>query len=183
MTANSEALVIRRARPADRDWIASVHAQLYARDEQFDESFGALVEHVLEAFFENHDPARECGLIAERKGRPVGSVFCAREDDVTARLRLFLLLPEARGRGIGQMLHDALLGFAAEAGYGRIVLATHESHQAACRLYARNGWELLSRKPVHSFGRDLVELAFAKVLTKNLQSGRSDPLAPGARGR
>jgi hypothetical protein len=36
-------------------------------------------------------------------------------------------------------------------------LWTHESHRAACALYAQNGWQLVSSKPVRSFGCDLVE--------------------------
>ncbi len=74
-----------------------------------------------------------------------------------AKLRLFLLEPEARGRGLGQRLLDACLGFARAAGYRRLELWTHESHRAACALYARNGFRLVGSRPVRSFGQDLVE--------------------------
>lgn len=167
-------IAIRPAEPGDQGWITRSHDQLYQRDEGFDETFGPLVASVLARFFAQHDPSCERGFIAEANGRPLGCVFVMREDAEAARLRLFLLLPEARGQGIGQKLHDALLGFCRASGYDRIVLSTHESHAAACRLYQRNGWKILSRKPVRSFGNDLIELAFGK----NLQSGREDPLAP-----
>jgi len=36
-------------------------------------------------------------------------------------------------------------------------LATHESHRAACALYARNGWRIATSHPVRSYGCDLVE--------------------------
>jgi RimJ/RimL family protein N-acetyltransferase len=51
---------------------------------------------------------------------------------------------------------DRCLAFAREAGYARIVLSTHESHRAACALYARSGWRLVASHPVRSYGRDLV---------------------------
>jgi len=44
-----------------------------------------------------------------------------------------------------------------DAGYTDMQLWTHESHLAACALYARTGWTLTDSKPVRSFGRDLVE--------------------------
>jgi GNAT superfamily N-acetyltransferase len=167
-------VTVRRAEPADQAWITQSHAELYQRDEGFDATFGPLVANVLSRFFASHDETCETGLIAEANGSRLGCVFVMREDAQTARLRLFLLLPEARGQGIGQRLHDALLQFASDAGYARIALSTHESHAAACRLYRRNGWKILSRNPVRSFGNDLIELAWAK----NLQSERDDPLAP-----
>ena len=45
------------------------------------------------------------------------------------------------------------LAFARDAGYVRMVLSTHESHRAACALYARTGWSLTAAAPVRSYGR------------------------------
>ena len=47
--------------------------------------------------------------------------------------------------------------FAQASGYLEIWLMTHESHKAAYALYRSAGWQLESTKPVHSFGKDLVE--------------------------
>ena len=141
----------------DTDWLVRQHADLYAQNDGFDDTFGPLVRSILDDFIAAHDPLCEHGWIAERQGERLGSIFCVREDDRTAKLRLFLLVPEARGLGLGRRLLERCMGFAREAGYTGMTLWTHESHAAACALYARNGWDMVGSKPVHSFGQDLME--------------------------
>ncbi len=151
--------------PGDADWLVERHAALYARDDGFDESFGALVREIVDGFLDAHEPACERGIVAERDDALLGSIFCVKGDGPgIAKLRLFLLEPEARGQGLGQRLLDACLGFAREAGYARMRLWTHESHRAACALYARNGFVLTASKPVRSFGVDLVEQSWERSL-------------------
>ena len=154
---------IRPATEADFDWIVARHAERYARDEGFDDTFGPLVAGILVEFFACHDPERERGWIAETDRR-VGSIFCVRLDEETAKLRLFLLEPEARGLGLGRRLLGTCTGFAKAAGYRRMTLWTHESHRAACRLYAVDGFLCVASRPVHSFGRDLVEQTWTRDL-------------------
>lgn len=165
MPEQADTVALRDLRPGDAGWIIGQHGALYARDEGFDVTFEALVAEILAAFLRDHDPARERGWIAEAGGRRLGSIFCVRLDDETAKLRLFLLRPEARGLGLGQRLHDACLAFARGAGYRRIVLWTHESHAAACALYRRNGWTETGRNETRSFGQPVVELGFERTLT------------------
>ena len=148
---------IRPFRATDVSWLVEQHSTLYARDEGFDASFGALVQQILDAFVVGHDPAREQGWIAEHNGKSLGSIFCVSLNEKTAKLGLFLLVPEARGQGLAQRMLDSCMGFARHVGYAEMQLRTHESHRAACALYRANGWELLDSKPVHSFGVDLVE--------------------------
>ena len=151
-------VTFRDLEPGDAGWLIERHAVLYTRDEGFDATFEALVAEILAAYIRRNDPATERAFIAVEDGRRLGSVFCVQSGEPgVAKLRLFLLIPEARGRGLGQRLLDACLGFAREAGYDRLRLWTHESHEAACALYARNGFELIASCPVRSFGVDLVE--------------------------
>lgn len=150
-------ITIRPFRPEDAPWLVERHHTLYTHDEGFDDSFGPLVERILDEFISAHDPNRECGWIAERAGQRLGSIFCVRQSGETAKLRLFLLVPEARGQGLGKRLLTTCMDFARSAGYRDMQLWTHESHAAACALYKSFGWQLTDSKPVHSFGVDLVE--------------------------
>ncbi|MBF9034674.1 GNAT family N-acetyltransferase [Rhodobacterales bacterium HKCCE2091] len=149
----------------DAGWLIERHGTLYARDEGFDESFEALVAGILADFIQTRDPARERAWIAWDGPRRLGSVFCVegRAPDI-AKLRLFLLDPAARGMGLGQRLLELCLGFARDTGYRRLELWTHESHRAACALYAKNGFELTDSRPAHSFGVDVIEQEWGKDL-------------------
>jgi len=150
-------VILRPFDPADAPWLVERHGTLYAQAEGFDTTFAPLVASILDHFIASHDPVAEAGWIAESSGTPVGSIFCVRLDDATAKLRLFLLEPDRRGQGLGRRMLAHCTGFARQAGYSRMQLWTHESHKAACALYAATGWQLTASKPVHSFGRDLVE--------------------------
>ncbi len=142
----------------DLDWLVDLHGTHYAAAEGFDEGFGRLVREILTDFVAGHDAACERGFVAvDAQGRRLGSIFCVRLDATTAKLRLFLLAPEARGQGLGRVLLEACTGFARDCGYRRMTLWTHESHRAACALYARSGWTLQSSRDVVSFGQPLVE--------------------------
>ncbi|MEZ5796606.1 MAG: bifunctional helix-turn-helix transcriptional regulator/GNAT family N-acetyltransferase [Paracoccaceae bacterium] len=151
-------------RPGDLGWVIARHGALYARDEGYDGSFEGLVAAILAGFAQGHDPARERGWIARRDGERLGSIFCMDEGDGIARLRLFLIEPAARGSGLAQRMIEACLAFARDAGYRRMVLWTHESHRAAGRLYARNGFALTDSSPARSFGVEVVDQTWARDL-------------------
>lgn len=99
---------------------------------------------------------KQAGL-PRRGGRRLGSIFCVAQSADVAKLRLFLLEPEARGRGLGQRMLGHCMDFARAKGYAGMTLATHESHRAACALYARNGWRIAQARPVRAYGCDLLE--------------------------
>lgn len=144
----------------DAGWLIQQHGMLYARDEGFDASFEALVAEILADYIRNHDSSCERAWIAERDGKRLGSIFCVRLDEETAKLRLFLTVPEARGTGLGRRLLRECMGYAKARGYRRMRLWTHESHAAACALYRSEGWHLAHSKEVVSFGVPLVEQAW-----------------------
>lgn len=150
-------IVLRRFETEDTDWLVEQHGLHYAQAEGFDDSFGALVAEILSDFCANSDPTKERGWIAEQDGDRLGSIFCVRYSDATAKLRLFMLVPEARGQGLGKRLLRTCMDYAQSTGYRDMVLWTHESHRAACGLYSAFGWSLCDSKPVRSFGVDLVE--------------------------
>lgn len=147
---------IRQITPQDRDWVLDQHKVVYMDGHGFDQSFEVLVAQILDDFFTDYDPACERGWIAEVDGQPLGSIFCMKIDAKTAQLRLFFLVPNARGKGLGREMMTTLVRFAAEAGYQEIRLWTHKSHGAACRLYRAAGWKCVDEKAVVSFGRNEV---------------------------
>lgn len=145
------------ARSGDYGWIVERHSVLYAEEYGWDETFEGLVAEIVGKFARSHDAAREHAFVAELDGRRAGCVLCVREDDETARLRLLLVEPWARGHGLGSRLVDECIAFAREAGYRRIVLWTNDVLVAARRIYERAGFTLVEEGRHEAFGQDLVE--------------------------
>lgn len=142
----------------DAGWLIQQHAEYYSLNDGFDASFEALVAEILADFIRNRDPDMERAWIAHRGNERLGSVFCVRGDGPgVAKLRLFYLVPAARGLGLGRQMLTLCTDFARARGYDKMVLWTHESHAAACALYDSFGFEMTASRPVHSFGQPLVE--------------------------
>lgn len=174
MTGSTEphaTTAIRRlGRPGDLGWIVLAHGEIYAREFGWDGSFEALVAQIVAEFVSTagytntRDDAREAGWIAEHDGRRVGCVLCVEGDESTAKLRILLVDPEARGLGIGSRLVDECVRFARSAGYRRITLWTNDVLAAARRIYQAAGFELVDEERHHSFGHDLVGQNWAREL-------------------
>ena len=146
-------LVLRGLRPGDLGWVVMRNAQLYAEEHDWDASYETLVARIVADFAAQHDPAREAAWIAEVGGVPAGCVFCVRQDDVTARLRLLLVEPWARGRGVGARLVGECIRFARAAGYEELTLWTNDPLTAARRVYERAGFSLVHEDaPAPAFG-------------------------------
>jgi GNAT superfamily N-acetyltransferase len=97
-------------------------------------------------------------------GDRVGCVFCVREDETTARLRILLVDPSARGHGLGRRLVETCLAFARTAGYRRMVLWTNDPLVAARSIYLAAGFRLTREEPHHSYGVDLVGQTYELAL-------------------
>ncbi|GAB3761059.1 bifunctional helix-turn-helix transcriptional regulator/GNAT family N-acetyltransferase [Microlunatus parietis] len=147
---------LRGPEPGDLGWVVERNAVLYAEEYGWDATYEALVARIVADFAATAAPDRARVWIATVDGQRAGSVFCVRDDDETARLRLLLTEPWARGLGLGTRLVDACIEFARSAGYRRLVLWTNDVLVAARRIYQRAGFRLVDEERHHSFGTDLV---------------------------
>ena len=149
-------VTLRGHRPGDMGWVVQAHGRLYFEEYGWDERFEALVAGIAAAFVNNFDKERERCWIAEMDGEPVGSVFLVKESKTVAKLRLLIVEPRARGRGLGKRLVEECIAFARAKGYRKLVLWTQSNLAAAREIYAKSGFKRVERQPHQEFGVRLV---------------------------
>jgi GNAT superfamily N-acetyltransferase len=174
--------LLRPPRPGDMGWVVQRNAAVYAAEFGWDDSYEALVARIVADYLDHRDPDAEAAWIAEVDGTAAGCVFCVREDATTARLRLLLVEPWARGLGIGVRLVDEVLRFARQAGYSAITLWTNDVLADARRIYQRAGFTLDNEDRHHSFGKDLTGQNWSRSLLVPGGDGTTrvgDPVRPG----
>jgi GNAT superfamily N-acetyltransferase len=169
----AEAMIRPIGRPGDLGWVVKAHGEVYATEFGWDTTFEALVARIVADYAADHDPAREAAWIAEVDGRRVGCVFCVTDDETTAKLRILLVHPDGRGRGLGGRLVDACVDFARAAGYARMRLWTNDPLAAARHVYLTRGFSLIAEEPHHSFGADLVGQTYELDLGRAAQLRRA----------
>ncbi len=79
-------------------------------------------------------------LVALIGRRPVGMVSAMAAADDEVELISMWVAPDARGRGIGDALIEAVARWAAEQGVSRVALAVREHNAPAIALYRHNGF-------------------------------------------
>ena len=155
MPAPEAPYILRPPRAGDMGWVVSRHGTVYGGEYGWDERLEALTAEIVATFVRNFDPKRERCWMAERDAEPVGCVFIVKEDDTSARLRLLLVDPQARGLGIGAKLVDEAVQFARGCGYRKITLWTHSVLVGARRIYERAGFRQVTSWTHNEFGKEL----------------------------
>src|SRR5262249_32181441 len=90
-------------RPGDVGAIVRLHGVHYAREHGFDATFEAYVAKPLADFVLTPSPRQRLWL-AETDGELVGCIAIVAASAAVAQLRWFLVIPEARGHGLGTRL-------------------------------------------------------------------------------
>jgi GNAT superfamily N-acetyltransferase len=157
-SAHHRKVVIRRAdQPGDLGWVVMAHGEVYDWQFGWNTEFEALVAQIVADYATSHDPDREAAWIAEVDGERQGCIFLVGGDEpAVAKLRILLVIPTARGLGLGACLVEECVQFARAAGYSAVTLWTNDVLTSARRIYEAFGFTLVSEEPHRSFGQDLV---------------------------
>src|SRR5260221_9093526 len=151
-----DAVTLRPHRSDDLCWVLARHGAIYGREYGWGSDFAVLVAGIIADFERGHDLAREGCWIAELAGAPAGSVVLVDTGNGIAKLRLLIVEPHARGRGIGRRLVEHCIKFARDAGYGKIVLWTQSVLTDGRPIYEGAGSVRTEEEPHRSFGVGLV---------------------------
>ena len=147
---------LRAYRPDDKAWVVDRHFEIYAQEFGWTEKFRTAVQKIVEDFEKNFNPEREYFWIAEIKGQRVGCVFLMEESADTARIRLVLVEPEARGMGLGRALVDDCESFAKSHAYKKIVLFTNSVLTSARKIYEAAGYKMIHQEKHSNYGPELM---------------------------
>lgn len=143
--------------------VVEMHARYYHAEWGFGRFFESEVAGGLAAFLDRYDEAKDLFLVARIGDRIVGSIVIdagGPDEPDGARLRWFIVAPEARGRGAGKRLMTAAMDFARQAGLGRVHLWTFAGLDAAARLYEAAGFELVEARDDDRWGKTVTEQKF-----------------------
>ncbi|WP_160573851.1 GNAT family N-acetyltransferase [Actinomadura physcomitrii] len=99
-------------------------------------------------------------FMAETEDGPGGIVTVLATEDGTAELVGMWVAPAARGRGVGDLLIRAALGWTAERGLAELRLWVVDGNRRAERLYARHGFARTGATQPGRPGADEVQMAF-----------------------
>jgi DNA-binding MarR family transcriptional regulator/GNAT superfamily N-acetyltransferase len=155
--AEATEVELREPRPGDLGWVVQRHGELYNREYGWDVNFERLVARVVGDFAASPGSARRRCWIATLEGRRAGSIFIMPGDtEDTAKLRLLLVEPWARGHSVGTKLVEACIDAARQAGCRRLTLWTNDVLTTARRIYERAGFRLTDSAPHSIFGDSLV---------------------------
>jgi GNAT superfamily N-acetyltransferase len=114
----------------------------YLRDQRFEEMLANFRDHF-------NPPSGEC-VIARLDGSAVGIVMLKSVNASLCEMNRMYVAPEARGRGIGRALCQALISRALDLGYQEMRLGALDRHVEALPLYRSLGFMPDPDPPAHA---------------------------------
>ncbi len=160
------ASTIRLITPQDNIAVAAIIRAVLTEFSCTDEGYAIHDPEVDDMFNAYHNDKREAYFIAECDGNIVGGGGVAQLKGTyqsICELQKFYILPEYRGRGIGQKILDLCLNYARENGYSRCYIETVERMNAAETLYRKAGFEPIAT-PLGNTGHHACDRWYVRAL-------------------
>jgi putative acetyltransferase len=134
---------IRAISPQDNPRVAHIIRTVMPEFGASGEGF-AIHDPEVDTMYENFQQPRSAYFVVEWNGEVVagGGVAPLKGDDPkVCELQKMYMLPEARGKGIGNQLLNHCLDTAQKLGYTQCYLETFETMHQAMHLYRKNGFQ------------------------------------------
>lgn len=154
MSSNMSTVVIRPYKPGEENYVAEAHERIYREEFGWGEAFSSYAKQIVYDFARLPKPEHAEMWIAESDGESVGSIMLQETEEGVGQLRLFLLEPGYRGRGIGIRLWNRAMNQAREWGFRHLFLGTAEPAEEARSIYARAGFAITKTEPVFDWTLD-----------------------------
>jgi GNAT superfamily N-acetyltransferase len=139
----------------DLGMIVHLHGVLYAREHGLDTTFEPYVAKPLADFVLGGSGRL---WIAEDRDRMLGSIALIDADPGIGQLRWFLVVPEARGTGLGWRLLEEALAYARQREMAHVYLWSFATLTDALRLYERAGFRTTETKKSFVWGAERTEM-------------------------
>lgn len=162
-------VAVRLVRPDELAAAGTVLVTAYEHDYTLSDSYRAQIEDV-RRWAGDHELWVAVDPVADAPGTVLGVVVTPRPDgtplspltlDGELDFRLLAVHPDARGRGVGEVLVRHVVQTARARGATRVVMSSGPQMLAAHRLYARLGFRRLPERETRVVEGDVRLLAFA----------------------
>lgn len=131
-------MIIKRTDGKDQDFVENCRLL----DMDLDRRVGKKIQREKYNKYNQLDEIREAIVVYEND-KPVGGGAIRRYSDEEIELKRIFVHPECQGRGIGTALVSALIEWATEFGYRRMILETGALLAESCALYKKLGFEVI----------------------------------------
>jgi putative acetyltransferase len=130
----------------NREWIERWFAVEEEDRKVFDDPGGRIV-----------DPGGQIFFVVDERGVR-GTCAVIRHDAESFELAKMAVEPSAQGRGYGDRLVEATVGFAREAGARRLMLVSNTRLGPALKLYRKHGFREVPLDPSNGYSRADIQL-------------------------
>ena len=142
-----------------------MHATYYSKNWGFGMYFESKVAIGLSEFLRRFDEQNDGFRVAGVGGNIVGSITIdgIHRYSEGAHLRWFIMGPETRGQGAGNILLENAIDFCREKQFEKVYLWTFKGLDAAGHLYRRWGFELREQVEGEQWGKVVTEQRYELI--------------------